>query len=70
MRLFVDPERCQGHTLCNRADPELFLLDESGYCALPPEGQPVPEGAEGRARRGMAMCPERALRLEPGPSGA
>ena len=28
MKLYVDPERCQGHTLCAMRAPELFTLDD------------------------------------------
>jgi len=32
VRVFVDPDLCQGHTLCNMVAPEIFSLrEEDGH---------------------------------------
>ena len=53
-RAIVNPELCQGHTLCNMAAPEIFQLrDEDGHAyvvvdELTPEQ--VEHRPQGRAR--------------------
>jgi ferredoxin len=62
-RVVVDPEVCQGHTLCNMAAPEIFhLRDEDGHAyvvveELTPEQLPL-------ARKAELGCPERAITVE------
>ncbi|MFI2285704.1 ferredoxin [Nocardia beijingensis] len=63
MRLSVDPSRCQGHTMCSLAAPDLFLLDDvDGHAS--PAVDPVPPADEGVAQRAVIACPERAVSLE------
>lgn len=63
MKIRVDEERCQGHTLCAMAAPELIgLRDEDGHAFV--ESEEVPEGLEGKARNAAATCPERAILVE------
>ena len=59
MKTVIDLTKCSGHARCYATDPELFLIDDSGY-ALRPEFE-VPAGAEETAREGAAACPERAI---------
>jgi ferredoxin len=41
--------------------PDLFELDDEGYCSI---GEiEVPANLEGQARAGEANCPERAITL-------
>ncbi len=63
MRVRVDANKCQGHTLCNRVAPELFRLrDEDGHAeAVTPE---VPKELEEKARKAMRGCPEQAIAIE------
>jgi ferredoxin len=62
-RAIVDPEVCQGHTLCNFAAPDVFhLRDEDGHAyvvvdELTPEQLPL-------ARQAELGCPERAITVE------
>jgi ferredoxin len=60
--LRVDPIACDGHGLCAELCPELIRLDDWGYPILAAE--PVPPALEPQARRAVAACPTRALRLE------
>ena len=63
MRVRVDPNKCQGHTLCNRMAPELFrLCEEDGHSeAIVSE---VPEGLHDKARKAALGCPEQAIFVE------
>jgi ferredoxin len=58
----VDPELCQGHTLCAMNAPDLFALrDEDGHAYAVDED--VPPGQEEPAREAARSCPERAVLL-------
>lgn len=61
MRIKVDRALCMGHAMCAAKAPEIYELDEEGYCSS--DGKVVPEGLEDRARRGAAYCPEGAIEL-------
>ena len=63
MRVRVDPEVCQGHTLCNLAAPDLFLLRADDGHAYVETGE-VPPGREDVARKAAATCPEGAISIE------
>ncbi|WP_106402642.1 ferredoxin [Actinocorallia populi] len=62
MKVRVDSELCQGHTLCAMNAPDLFALrDEDGHAyALLEE---VPADKEGQAREAARSCPEQAIVL-------
>lgn len=60
MRVEVDANRCQGHTLCHMAAPEVFSLREEDGHAEVGDGIVAPEH-EAAARRAAAGCPERAI---------
>jgi ferredoxin len=63
MRVSVDPNHCQGHTMCNMVAPELFKLDDQdGHSYV--ESPEVPAGLEAAARAGAAACPEQAIKVE------
>ncbi len=63
MRVRVDANKCQGHTLCNRVAPELFALrEEDGHSEV--IVSKVPKGLEEKARRAMRGCPEEAISIE------
>ncbi len=63
MKVRVDPERCQGHTMCNIAAPSVFKLrDEDGH-AYVDESQLRPELSDA-IRDAEETCPERAIRIE------
>jgi len=62
LRVHIDPDICQGHTLCHMAAPDIFLLrDEDGHSYVAnPE---VPPGQEQVVRKAVATCPEGAISL-------
>jgi ferredoxin len=60
MRIRVDGEICQGHTLCAMSAPDLFVLsEEDGHASAISEE--VPAGQEERAREAVRSCPEQAI---------
>jgi ferredoxin len=55
----VDPDRCQGHGLCSVVAPEIYELDDEGYCAI---GQvELPADQLSQATLGAKNCPEMAI---------
>jgi ferredoxin len=65
MRVRVDPARCQGHTLCHHALPEVFLLDDEEHSHV--EVDEVPADLQERVRQAALDCPEGAIRIECAP---
>jgi ferredoxin len=62
VKVRVDPEICQGHTLCAMTAPDLFALsDEDGHAHAISED--VPEGQEALAQEAARSCPEQAIIL-------
>jgi ferredoxin len=62
MTVRVDPEICQGHTLCAMNAPDLFVLsDEDGHAST--VSDEVPPGQEELAREAARSCPEQAIVL-------
>ena len=61
MRIRVDKALCTGHAMCAAKAPEIYGLDEEGYCSS--DGVRVPPELVERARRGAAYCPEGAIEL-------
>lgn len=60
MRLTVDYDRCQGHTLCAWAAPEVIrLADDDGRALV--DDPHVPPDHEAAVRAAAANCPENAL---------
>ncbi|MEW9551884.1 ferredoxin [Nonomuraea sp. NPDC050783] len=60
MKVRVDPELCQGHTLCNMIAPQVFELDEiDGHSRVVDED--VPAGERARVAEAVRSCPERAI---------
>ena len=62
MRVHVDTDRCTGHALCNFHGPDVYDLDDLGFCAV--RTLEVPVELEDQARRGADGCPERAISIE------
>ena len=63
MRVRIDPDVCQGHTLCSLAAPDLFLLrEDDGHAYVASEE--VPAGLEDKVRKAVATCPEGAITVE------
>ncbi len=62
MKVRVDPELCQGHTLCAMNAPGLFALrDEDGHAYAVHEE--VPADQETLAKEAARSCPEQAIVL-------
>ena len=63
MRVYVDENACQGHTLCFLTAPEVFeLRDEDGHSFVKvTEFTPEVMAAAARAAR---TCPEQAIVIE------
>ncbi len=69
MKVRVDPERCQGHTLCAMIAPDMFALSDldgtsSAVCEL------VPADQEELVREAAHSCPEQAILIEETASGS
>jgi ferredoxin len=56
----VDPELCQGHTLCAMIAPKVFELDEIDGHSSASRGE-VPADQEARVAEAVRSCPERAI---------
>ena len=60
MKVRVDKDRCQGHTLCWYAAPEVFVLDdEDGHASV--KSEDVPVELEDKVRKAASTCPEQAI---------
>lgn len=62
MRVKVNDAKCEGHQLCVRLLPQIFLLDKAGY-TYTNEGQDVPRELEDLVRQAIKNCPEHAISL-------
>lgn len=60
MRVWVDPERCQGHTLCSMIAPDSFALSDidGSSSAI---NEVVPADEQDRVREAVHSCPEQAI---------
>lgn len=59
MRVEVDPDICEGHGQCNVVAPDVYDLDDDGYCLIrDPE---VPAHLQAGAEEGALACPVRAI---------
>jgi ferredoxin len=63
MRVWVDPDKCQGHSRCYALAPELFDVDVEGFAHVVIEGD-VPPELEAKAMLAVANCPEGAISVE------
>jgi len=62
VKVWVDPERCQGHTLCAMIAPESFQLsDIDGTSSAIDEVVPVDR--EDQVREAARSCPEQAIMI-------
>ena len=61
MKVHVDPERCQGHTLCSMIAPEAFQLDDvDGHSTAIIDGE-IPAELQEKVREAVRSCPEQAI---------
>jgi ferredoxin len=62
VKVTVDQERCQGHTLCAMIAPRSFeLSDIDGHSAAVAES--VPTDQQDQVREAAHSCPERAISI-------
>lgn len=59
MRVEVNPDICAGHGECNAVAPEVYDLDEGGYCLI--QNPEVPPELQSRAEEGALACPVQAI---------
>ncbi|HTY29023.1 MAG TPA: ferredoxin [Mycobacterium sp.] len=59
MKVRLERSKCMGHAQCYAVAPDLFPIDDDGYCTL--VEAVVPPGQEALAEAGVAACPETAL---------
>jgi ferredoxin len=64
VKVHVDPERCQGHTLCAMIAPDLFTLDDVDGHSSAIDGE-VPAGLEAKGDEAIRSCPEQAISIIP-----
>lgn len=63
MKVRVDQERCQGHTLCAMIAPKMFTLSEiDGSSSAVTEV--VPADQESLVREAAQSCPEQAIIID------
>lgn len=62
MKVEIETERCQGHTVCNLRVPEVFQLATQDGHAFVTDAN-VPRVLHDRVRQAAANCPERAIRI-------
>jgi ferredoxin len=63
MKVAVDGQRCQGHTLCSMIAPESFELDDVDGTASP-VSEVVPAEHEDAVREAVHSCPEQAISVD------
>lgn len=61
MRVEVNPEVCEGHGQCNAVGPNVYDLDEGGYCVI--RNAEVPSEFEDEAEEGALACPVQAIKV-------
>jgi ferredoxin len=63
VKVWVDPERCQGHTLCSMIAPDAFELDDiDGHSSA--VFDEVPADQEEKVHEAAQSCPERAIFID------
>jgi ferredoxin len=62
MKVRVDANRCQGHTLCAIAAESIFSFDDdAGHAYVEDEAADVPADMERAVTTAAATCPEQAI---------
>ncbi|WP_207843819.1 ferredoxin [Williamsia soli] len=62
MKVQVDQDRCQGHTLCAMIAPDIFELSDIDGHATAITGE-VPADLHKSVREAVASCPEKAISI-------
>lgn len=60
MKVFVDEDRCCGHSTCCTLCPEVFTLSDDGFAVVTVEE--VPAEFERLVQDAVSNCPEHAIR--------
>jgi len=60
VKVWVDPERCQGHTLCSMIAPDSFQLSDIDGSSSAVDEE-VPPDQQGQVREAVHSCPEQAI---------
>ena len=63
MKVRVDQERCQGHTLCAMIAPDMFQLSDIDGSSSPVT-EVVPSDQTELVREAAHSCPEQAILIE------
>jgi len=63
VKVSVDSDRCQGHTLCAMIAPDSFLLSDIDGTSSP-VNDVVPADQEDVVREAAQSCPEQAISIE------
>lgn len=63
MKVRVDQDRCQGHTLCAMIAPEMFVLSDIDGSSSPVT-EVVPAEQEALVREAAQSCPEQAILID------
>ncbi len=63
MKVRVDSQRCQGHTLCSMIAPDSFELSDIDGSSSP-VSEVVPPDQEDVVREAAQSCPEQAIFIE------
>jgi ferredoxin len=62
VRVKVDEQKCQGHTLCAMSAPQVFSLrEEDGHSYV--ENEEVAPADEADVRNAALSCPEQAIAI-------
>jgi len=61
VKIVVETGACAGHARCFARAPEIYDLDDDGYCAV--TELEVPAGSEQAAAEGARACPEKAIKV-------
>ncbi len=63
MKVRIDGDRCQGHTLCKMIAPDSFELNDVDGTSSP-VSEVVPRDQEELVREAAQSCPEQAISIE------
>jgi ferredoxin len=63
VKVRVDGDRCQGHTLCKMIAPDSFELDDVDGTSSP-VSEDVPADLQDAVREAVLSCPEQAISIE------
>ena len=59
MKVTIDRKKCCGYAMCVETCPDVYQLDDAGYAYVAVEV--VPPDLAAAARKGVGMCPQRAI---------